>query len=324
MNLAAKVYTFLRSLGQAVALFPGRIGPSLAETKATFAPSRGSVRVFRIILLLLCASRAPLLAQDSQTPASEASPWEKGALQIGGLFATFRSDVSFGVDGARSGTINGEDLLGLDSTLTVFRVEAMYRPGASRRNQVDFTYAAYHRDGNATLSRDLTIGDDVFPVGAQVSTILNFDLIRGTYSYALLQNDTARIALGLGVYGVPVKYGINVQTSSGRTAVEGADTTLPLPALALRAEVQLIPKLFLMASLDGMYLELSNFRGSLLDANLGIEYRAWKHLGFGVGYNFLGVHAEGESSNSNYPGVNFIGSVDVQYSGLLFYAKASF
>ena len=68
----------------------------------------------------------------------------------------------------------------------------------------------------------------------------------------------------------------------------------------------------------------SDFKGSLVDANIGLEYRLWKHVGFGLGYNFTGLHADAESANSDYPGANFQGAVDVRFSGLLFYGKLSF
>jgi len=264
-------------------------------------------------------SLACLRADDA-----DMSPWEKGSLQLGGFIATFNSDLRFGSSGGGNANISGEDRLGLDSTLTVFRADAFYRPGESRRHQLDFTYAAYHRDGSSTLSRDLTIGDTTYPIGAQVESVFNFDLIRGTYSYAFLQNDWARVALGLGVYAVPLRYGLDVETDSGRSVVEGADTTLPLPAIGLRAELKLYSKLFLKAAVDGMYLEISDFKGSLVDLNVGLEYRAWKHVGFGLGYNFVDVNVEGEGTHSDYPGINFVGDVNVRFSGLLFYGKLSF
>jgi hypothetical protein len=200
----------------------------------------------------------------------------------------------------------------------------MYRPGESRRHQIDFIYASYHRDGSSTLSEDITIDGVTYPVGAQVDSLFDFDIIRGTYSYAVLQDERMRIALGLGVYAVPLEYGLSIETTGGRSSVEGADTTLPLPALALRGEFQLIPRLFLNAGIDAMYLEISDFQGSLLDVNLALEYRPWKHVGFGVGYNGLSVHVEGESDDSDYPGVDFVGNVDVRFAGLMLYGKLSF
>lgn len=291
---------------------------------STFVQLSASNWGFSILMLLVSASLTNLVAQNSETEESETLPWEKGALQLGGFVAFFNSELTFGLKGARNGNINGEDLLGLDPTLTVLRVDAFYRPGKSRRNQLDFTYAAYHRDADATLSRDVTIDGETFPAGAQVSTVFNFDLIRGTYSYAFVQNQWARIALGVGVYAVPLRYGLDVETTSGVSVVEGGDVTLPLPALALRSEFQLAHKLFLNVSLDGMYLEISDFKGWLADANLALEYRVWKHLGFGLGYNFMAVHVETESQHSDYPGASFIGTVDVRFSGLLLYGKVSF
>jgi hypothetical protein len=251
-------------------------------------------------------------------------PWEKGSIKFGGFISAFDSTLAFGSDAGAGITFNAEDLFGLDTSLTVFRAEAMYRPGKSLRHQLDFTYASYHRDGTATLARDVTIGGETFPVGAHVESVFNFDIIRGTYSYAILQDERMRIALGLGVYAVPVEYSLKVQTYGERTAVEGADTTLPLPALALRTEFQLIPRLFLNAGIDAMWLEISDFKGSLLDVNIGLEYRPWKYVGFGVGYNAMNVFVEGESSNSDYPGADFVGSVDVRFSGVMLYGKFTF
>lgn len=263
-------------------------------------------------------------ASATSAPEDRAMPWEKGAIAFGGFAAFFNSELVFGIEGAGSESLNAEDLLGLDSNLTVFRAGAMYRPGKSRRNQLDFSCASYDRDGSATLREEIAIGGETFPVGAQVETVFDFDIIRGTYSYAFWQSERVRLAFGLGVYVVPVRYELDIATTGGNTAVEGADTTLPLPALALRGEFHLINKLFLNASVEGMYLEIDSFSGSLVDLNVGLEYRPWKHLGFGLAYNYMGVMVEGEGSSSDYPGADFVGEVDVRFSGLFLYGKLSF
>ena len=270
---------------------------------------------------LVCSAAESTTGSDNER---RYLPWEKGSIKFGGFISAFDSTLAFGTDAGAGITFNAEDLFGLDTSLTVFRAEAMYRPGKSLRHQLDFTYASYHRDGNTTLEQDVTIGDETFPVGARIESVFNFDIIRGTYSYAILQDERMRIALGLGVYVVPLKYELDVETTGGRTAVEGTDTTLPLPAVALRAEFQLIPRLFLNAGIDAMYLEVSDFKGSLLDVNIGLEYRPWKYVGFGVGYNGMNVNVEGESSDSDYPGGDFVGSVDVRFSGLMLYGKFTF
>jgi hypothetical protein len=277
------------------------------------------------VLALLAAFALTLhAAEDPPAGGSRYLPWERGFVKFGGYAAAFDSTLAFGVNNAAGVTFNAEQLFDLDSSLTVFRLDAMYRPGKSLRHQVDFTYASYHRDGNTTLNEDVTINGMTYPVGAKVDTLFNFDIIRGTYSYALLQDERMRIAVGLGVYAVPLEYRLDINASGGRSEVHGADTTLPLPALALRTEFQLIPKLYLNASIDAMYLEISDFRGSLLDVGVGLEYRPWKHVGFGLGYSSMAVNVEAEKDSSGYPGANFVGEVDVRFSGLMLYGKFSF
>ena len=262
-------------------------------------------------------------AEDAK-PESRFLPWEKGSVKFGGFIAAFDSTIGFGINEAAGVEINAEKLLDLDTSLTVLRLDAMYRPGKSLRYQIDLSWAAYHRDGSATLNEEIEINDMTFPVGAKVDTVFNFDIIRGDYTYAILQDERMRIALGLGVYAVPLRYSVEVETTGGRTKIEGADTTLPLPALALRAEFQLVPRLFLNTYMDAMYLEVSDFKGSLLDVNVGLEYRPWKYVGFGIGYNSMSVDVEGEKDSSDYPGANFIGTVGVRFTGLMLYGKFSF
>jgi len=260
--------------------------------------------------------------EDSATP-KRTTPWEKANLQVGGLFPIFDSDLVFGIEGANNQSINVEDTLGLDSSLTVFQIGGMFRPGESRRNQVEFSYAGYHRDGSAVLTRDIEIEGVTYPVGANVETVFNFDIISATYSYAIVQNERIRIALGLGIYVMPLNYNLNIQTSGDNSFIEGANTTLPLPVIAVRGEFQLFRTLFLNTSVDGMYAEISDFRGGIVDFNLGLEYRPWKHVGIGVGYNYFYGGLEGTGS-SDYPGVDFVGSVTIRYSGLLIYTKVCF
>jgi hypothetical protein len=286
-----------------------------------------STRRLRLIMGAACltaiTSTVNLTAESAE--AGKFLPWEKGSIKLGGFIAAFNSDIGFGINNAAGVTINAEELLGLDTSLSVWRGEVMYRPGKSLRHQVDFIYAAYHRNGSAALTEEIEINGVTYPVGTQMETVFNFDIFRGTYSYAILQDERMRIALGLGVYAVPLEYGLTATTTGPggtSTSVEGADVILPLPALALRSEFQLVPKLFLNASIDAMYLEIDSFQGSLLDVNVAMEYRPWKHFGLGVGYNSMSVNVQAE--DSEYPGADFVGTVDMRFTGLMLYAKWTF
>ncbi len=249
--------------------------------------------------------------------------WEKGSVSVGGLVAVFNSSLSLGANNLGV-TADAEKLLNLQTELTVFQLNAMYRPGETRRNQIDFTYAAYHRSGEGVLSEDLVVGDVTLPAGSTLNTVFNFDIIRTTYSYAFLQDDRMRIAVGLGVYVLPLKYSIKSSTTGENENIEGADITLPLPTIALRTDFLLTHNLYLVAGLDAMYLDISNFKGSLYDANIALEYRPWEHVGFGLGYTSFSAYVQSSSDSSSYPGANFTGEVNVHYGGLLLYCNFLF
>src|SRR5262245_4769867 len=178
-----------------------------------FARIRASAAM-ALIATTIFASHA---ADEAAAPEGEKRkflPWEKGSLKFGGFVAAFDSTLAFGVNHAAGVTFNAEELFGLDTSLTVLRAEAMYRPGRSLRHQLDFSYSAYHRDGHATLDQDIEINGKPYPVGAKVESVFNFDIIRGDYTYAILQDERMRIALGLGVYAVPLEYGLKIQTTT--------------------------------------------------------------------------------------------------------------
>jgi len=298
------------------------MNPTWVARACTSTTGARIVAVLSLLVVGLPLARAA--GEATNSPAgNKMPPWEKGSIRFGGFATTFDSSLGFGINNGPTVTINGENGLGLDTSLAVLRVDATYRPGESRRHQLDFTLISYHREGQRTLSEEIDLGDEVLPVGATVNSLFNFEIIRTTYTYAFLQDDRMRIAMGLGIYIMPIEYGLTVETTGGTSAIEGGNVVLPLPALAVRTEFLLVPKLYLNIELNLMYAQYDDFEGSLMENLLGLEYRPWDHLGFGVAYSGMAVRVSG-SADTSYPGADFVGRVDFQYSGLLLYGKMSF
>ena len=90
----------------------------------------------------------------------------------------------------------------------------------------------------------------------------------------------------------------------------------------MRADFAITPKWFFRSGIKAFYLEIGEFSGSILEASVAIEYLPWKHFGFGLGFDSLNVQVE--SDGEDYPGIDFKGEVDFQYTGLLLYAKLYF
>ncbi len=61
--------------------------------------------------------------------------WEKGSVSFGGVVAVFNSSLSLGANNLGI-TADAEKLLNLQTELTVFQLNAMYRPGETRATRL--------------------------------------------------------------------------------------------------------------------------------------------------------------------------------------------
>ena len=123
------------------------------------------------------------------------------------------------------------------------------------------------------------------------------------------------LAVGVGVYVAPIT--ASLSSASGELASQ--DFTAPLPTLALRFDFAITPKLLLKQSVDLFYIEYGSFKGALVDTMFGLEYNAWKHLGFGAALNTFRLAVEAE--DDDYPAIDLAGRIDFSFRGLLLYGK---
>jgi hypothetical protein len=274
--------------------------------------------VFIVVGMLLFVQ--PARAENS---ASHDQPWEKFSLNLGYFISNVNTDLRFG--SGLGVTIDVEDLLGLDSTNSVFRVGAAWRFTDNRRHRLDFQWFSFRRDGDRTLLEDIKIEDDDgniidIPAGTRVDSFFDLDIYQIAYSYSFFQDDRMDLAASLGLYVMPIHFGLN--TTGLLNVDESERFTAPLPTIGIRGDFAITPKWYFRSGLQVFYLEIGEFTGSILEASVAIEYRPWKHLGFGLGYDGLGVNIE--SDGEDYPNIDFKGEINFNYTGLLLYTKLYF
>ena len=274
----------------------------------------------------LAITAATLLLLSSQLAVAEEwrleeKPWEKFGANFGVFVSTVDSNIrigsGIGVD------IDVEDLLGLDSTNSVFRTDALWRFSKNRRHRLDFTWFAFRRDGSRRIFDDITIEDDngdriLIPAGTTVDAYFDLDIFELAYSYSFFQDDRIDLAAGIGVYVMPMDFGIS---ASGLVDVDGSEKfTAPLPVFGLRMDIALTPQWFLRSGAQVFYLEYENFSGSILEVRAAIEYNPWEHVGIGLGFDSLGVRVEADG-DTDWPGIDLNGEVNFNYTGLQFYLR---
>jgi hypothetical protein len=272
-------------------------------------------RLFVILLAAVLFSQ-PVLAENSD-PADQ--PWERFTFKLGGYIADLDSSVRIGSGALGLGvSVDVEDALGMDSTLSVLRAEAKYRFGKTQRHVVDFKYYEFNRDASKTLGTEITIDDKTYPIGTKVESFFDISIFKAGYGYAFYQDDRLSIAASLGLFITPIEVGISADgIGSGDEEI-----TAPLPVVGLNLGFTIIPKLFLKQSLEVFYLEIGDFKGSIVSATIALEYNAWKNIGFGIGYDIFNLNIE--ANGSDYPGIDFVGEIEFEYKGLMLYGKAYF
>ena len=82
-------------------------------------------------------------------------PWEKfnvnAGVFISNMDTSFRLGSGVGID------IDAEELLGLDATSTVFRVDGSWRFTDNRRHRLDLSWFAVRRSGSRTVGKDFEL-----------------------------------------------------------------------------------------------------------------------------------------------------------------------
>lgn len=280
----------------------------------------GYMRGFQVVAaaVVVLSMISSAVAGDEKRDAQ--IPWEKVGASAGVFLSALDSSVrigsGLGVD------IDVEEALGLDSTNTVFRADALWRFTENRRHRLDLIWFAFRRDGNRQILEDIPIEDDdgnviTIPTGTTVDNFFDLDIYQLNYSYSFFQDDRIDLAAGIGVYVMPINFGIKV---SGLVEEEAEEKfTAPLPVLSLRMDVALAPQWFIRSGAQVFYLEYDDFVGSILQFRTALEYNPWEHVGIGLGFDTFGFRLEADGED--WPGIDLKGNVEFNYAGLQLYLR---
>jgi hypothetical protein len=252
----------------------------------------------------------------SQENRSPWDPWEKFSFSLGGFAASLSNEARIGLPGAGV-VINIEDALGLDASETVFRIDTSYRFGDSRRHRVDFTWFDLSRKATRTLTDDILVDGTTYPAGATVNSEFDLAFYNLRYSYSFIHDDRVDFAGSVGLHVTD----LGLKLNSATQGAAGDTVTAPLPVIGGRLDVVLTPRWYARSSVEFLYVALNDFKGSITDSLMALEYRPWQHLSFGAGLNVVRFRLQADSSDAP---VNFRGKIDSNFAGLLLYAKALF
>ena len=222
-------------------------------------------------------------------------------------------------------SVSPEDLLGLDTNTVSFKVDGYWRFMPRRKHRLDFSWFSTRRSGDNVvgIQNPIDIGDVTIQPGASVKSQFDIDIYQVGYSYSFLQDERLDLAVGVGAFIMPISFDLEVQNPSAATlAATSQSVTAPLPVFNLRADIAITPKWFLRTKAQFFYLELGDFRGAITDTLLGVEYMAFRNVGFGL--NVENINIAVEAQGKDFPNIDFVGRFDYSYLGSMLYLKFYF
>jgi hypothetical protein len=269
------------------------------------------MRRFLLSLVLLTACATPAAAQRFEDTIS---------LRVEAYFAGISSSLRVDGNSGNLGTeVDLEDDLGLADNKTLPAVELGWRINDDWVLQGQ--YYSLGRRTDATLDRDIVIGDTVYPVNGTVGAGFDSDVYRFTIGNLLIQREKLEIGLGIGLHGTDFSIFIEgdgaVAGEPGRFRREGRSIFAPLPTIGAFGQWEPVDRLTLSGRFDWLSLTIDDYSGRLINAEAAVAYRLFKHLDAGIAYRYVDYRLRVKQDDWN-------GRVSYEFSGPSIFLRAGF
>ncbi len=200
--------------------------------------------------------------------------------------------------------ISFEDNLGLDDNKSTLLVGADWR--FFKRHKISYKYFDLQRDANAESSVAISIGGEVIDVTLPIQSFFDISANELSYSFSLLFDERKDLYLGLGLSVQDLALGIRGTASSpnpGEIVNSRLSTTAPLPTLNAGFNYAFSEKWMFVSQLGWLAVEADlgtdeELDGQIINANIGIEWLAFKHAGFFAKYQVFDVDVDVSDSDS--------------------------
>jgi hypothetical protein len=223
-----------------------------------------------------------------------------------------------GSAGTEGSTVDLKRDLGLHDS-DRFRLDGSWR--FAKRHQLTIMYFDNVTSTTHAIDRDLTIRDTVYPVNAELSSKIHFDIAELIYQYSFLQGPTYDVGASAGFH--LIKFNLNISGMGtvggqpGQFSQQSADTTAPLPVFGVHGLWEFYPTWYLDGRAQYFGLKYQQFDGHLWDLRASVTRMFGKYFGLGAGWDSFRTHVGITSSSFN-------GNLQWGYSGIQLFVTAAY
>ncbi len=233
---------------------------------------------FAVVTLLMGTGLLTANTAIAQEAKSVANP-DKYMIRLSSYYVD-RASTSFTVlDSSGFGVgISFDKDLGVDTTDAVARIDGYYR--FNDRHRLEFGRFTVDRDGTQTLTVELDIGDETFLIDETMTSSIEYTITKVGYAYSFYHSPQVELSLAAGLN--ITDYDLSYFGSNGGGDAIGV--TAPLPLFGLQMAYAISPKWSVRYLSEAFYIEIEDsLKGTLLNSELSIEYKAFKNFAIGLG-----------------------------------------
>ncbi len=236
---------------------------------------------------LLAAGASPAWAQEFMSPYDQTL-----VIGLGGVVNRF--DTSLRLDGeARNGSDFALENNGLKKDSSSFEGTLTWR--IARAHRLDLEYWTSKRSGSRDYTGEIDIGDQTFPVGANVAISAKDSMASFDYRWSFSQAPDSEWAAVLGFYGGKFTFDVNAVGNAGNitnTYNKTVSTTLPLPLIGVSWDWYPDKQWQVSALLRGMKAKVGDVNGHDYQFAGALEYQFMRNFGVGARYEYNDLGAD--------------------------------
>lgn len=270
----------------------------------------------KITFLLIMLSATTSIAHAEEVVS------DKFKFALGG-YTLVRDDTTMSLTDPNLGagiSIDPEDTLGLESKQTVLRLDGYYR--FTKKHSLTYSVYSLRSQGNKIIDTEFEWLDEdgntiTVPVGANVDTSLDYDIFKLGYLWSFYHTDKIEVAFGAGLHLTRIAIGMQAETTGTDLNTSDVSTSLPLPVVSLGLIYNVTPKFSWYIRSELFALKFEEWDGLYTDNSLGMEYRAFKNIGLGIGLGSNALKVTKETSEEKF-------IFDNRITGVLVFASAYF
>ncbi len=263
-------------------------------------------QIIQVIIYVLVFSSTLAYAEEKTEVKTEKKVVDKFRIALGGYFITgYDSAISLTDPDIGAGVaFSPEDTLGLDTRQNVFRLDGYYR--FNKEHGLSYSWYRIGANGSKVIDEEINWTDPdgnviTIPIGAQVESVLDYNIIKVGYLWSFYHSDKVELYAGAGLHITKIELGLTASTTTppGQSASD-VNVTAPLPVLSFGLKYKVTPKFGWFIKSEVFALSFDEYTGTYTDANFGMEYRAWKHVGLGVGLGSNSLDLTQTTSNYKF------------------------